>query len=106
MSGENRITKKRRGPKPGSPPRGGRPKGAATLRTREIADKAAAEGVTPLEVMLEAMRDARDAKNLKDAATYANMAAPYMHPRLSSVTATTQVQGSMQITLIDEFGET
>lgn len=34
----------------------GRPAGAVTTRTREIADRALAEGKTPLEVMLDNMR--------------------------------------------------
>lgn len=34
----------------------GRPAGAVAKRTREIADRAAAEGKTPLEVMLDNMR--------------------------------------------------
>lgn len=34
----------------------GRPTGAVTLRTREVAEKALAEGKTPLEVMLDNMR--------------------------------------------------
>lgn len=34
----------------------GRPPGALTKRTREVAEKAAAEGKTPLEVLLENMR--------------------------------------------------
>lgn len=44
----------------------GRPKGALTKKTREIAERAAAEGMTPLEVMLDNMRHfqkvARDAE--------------------------------------------
>ncbi len=36
----------------------GRPKGAKTNRTREIAVQAALTGQTPLEVMLEAMLEA------------------------------------------------
>ena len=38
----------------------GRPKGALTKRTQEIAAKAAKEGKTPLEVMLENMRHFHD----------------------------------------------
>jgi hypothetical protein len=34
----------------------GRPKGAVTKRTREVAERALAEGKTPLEVMLDNMR--------------------------------------------------
>lgn len=63
----------------------GRKKGAATKRTREIADKAAESGLTPLEVMLDAMKEAHEAKDKKQAAYFAQMAAPYVHPKLSSV---------------------
>lgn len=63
----------------------GRKVGAATKRTREIADKAAASGITPLEVMLEAMLALRASGELEKAASVAKDAAPYVHPRLSSV---------------------
>ncbi|WP_238878645.1 hypothetical protein [Achromobacter xylosoxidans] len=90
----------------------GRKPGAATKKTREIADKAAAEGITPLEVMLRAMTalvDQADAlaagSGAKDkeqtaelngkavsrigllvaAADVAKDAAPYIHPRLAAV---------------------
>jgi hypothetical protein len=63
----------------------GRKPGAATAKTREIADKAAEEGVTPLEVMLGAMRELWDNGNKQDAAQIAKDAAPYMHPRLSNI---------------------
>ena len=36
----------------------GRPSGAVTRKTREIAEKAVAEGMTPLDFLLVAMRDA------------------------------------------------
>ena len=73
-------------------PRGGRREGAgrkpgsASVRTREIADKAAAEGVTPLEVMLKAMWLHADAGRWDQAAMIAKDAAPYMHPRLANTT--------------------
>lgn len=35
----------------------GRKAGSITAKTREIAEKASAEGITPLEVMLRAMRE-------------------------------------------------
>jgi hypothetical protein len=79
----------------------GRKPGAATKRTREIADKAAATGMTPLEVMLDTMTElverAHEVKRQGAAATddvlrlmigaanVAKDAAPYMHPRLTSV---------------------
>ena len=82
----------------------GRKPGAATKKTREIADKAAAEGLTPLEVMLRTMHalvgrfdaihaqaetdEARAAVPLDlmvEAAAIAKDAAPYVHPRLQAI---------------------
>lgn len=89
----------------------GRKPGSANTKTREIADRAAEEGITPLEVMLDNMRFAYSeaggllAKLLtagadpteafdqfKELLKYRGMAqeaakdaAPYMHPRLASV---------------------
>jgi hypothetical protein len=62
----------------------GRPEGAATKRTREIADAAATEGLMPLEYMLQVMRNtAADEARRIDAA---KAAAPYVHARLSLTT--------------------
>lgn len=72
-------------PSGGKRPGAGRPPGAATRKTREIADRAASEGLTPLEVMLRAMRDHATAKRWDDAAKVAALAAPYVHPRLAAV---------------------
>lgn len=69
------------GPRKGS----GRKKGSLTRKTREIAQRASAEGITPLEVMILAMRDHLKAKRLDQAAAIAKDAAPYMHPRLAAV---------------------
>lgn len=63
----------------------GRPKGAAARKTKEIADRASAEGITPLEVMLRAMREHADKEEWDLAAAFAKDAAPYMHPKLQSV---------------------
>lgn len=63
----------------------GRKPGSATMRTREIADLAIEQWITPLEVMLEAMRAHRAAGRLDEAAERAKEAAPYVHPRLQSV---------------------
>lgn len=62
----------------------GRKPGAVTQKTRAIADKAAAEGVTPLDVLLLDMRQKFEAGDLAGAADRARDCAPYMHPRLSS----------------------
>ena len=64
---------------------GGRPRGAATKKTREIADRAAQEGITPLELMLRIMRD--ETADMRDRMDMAKCAAPYIHPRLSAVPA-------------------
>ncbi|MBD9372779.1 hypothetical protein IB238_09120 [Rhizobium sp. ARZ01] len=63
----------------------GRPKGAATRKTKEIADRASAEGITPLEVMLKAMRTHAEKEDWDAAASIAKDAAPYMHAKLASV---------------------
>ncbi len=64
----------------------GRKNGAATRKTREVADRAAAAGLSPLDVMLKAMVKFVEAENWPAAAKIASDAAPYMHPRLSSTT--------------------
>lgn len=84
----------------GARPGAGRPLGSATKKTRAIADKAAAEGITPLEVMLKAMRGFVDAAEkaakgkdsvsevlrlMSEASAVAKDAAPYMHPRLQAI---------------------
>jgi hypothetical protein len=66
-------------------PGGGRPKGAKTERTRAIADQVALTGETPLEVMMQGMRHYLRVGDLENAIAVAKLAAPYMHPRLTSV---------------------
>lgn len=86
----------------------GRKEGAATKKTREIADREVENGLTPLEVMLKTMRiyvdeavayrnvrtetgeiDAQSnlaaLQLLEKASEVAAKAAPYIHPRLASV---------------------
>ena len=72
----------------GRRPGAGRPVGSKNQRTAEIARAAAEEGITPIEVMLGAMRDlwaigTPEAK--REAAEIAKDAAPYIHPRLASI---------------------
>lgn len=74
----------RGGRRPGS----GRKKGSVSRETAErksIAMKALAEGISPLDVMLGAMRTAWEAGDKKEAAGFAEKAAPYVHARLSAV---------------------
>lgn len=76
--------------------RGGARKGAGRKKTadtpegqlrRDLAIRALKEGTTPLEVMLEAMREAYTEGGAAAAMPYAKEAAPYLHPKLSSVDA-------------------
>jgi len=77
---ENNQTNSKRG---GARKNAGRKAGAATTKTREIADKAMEEGISPLEYILSVMRSVEAEPRERLAA--ANMAAPYVHPRLSSI---------------------
>lgn len=65
---------------------GGRSKGVRNKRTIAKRDDLARmidKGISPLEYMLDTMRDAtRDEKDRLDAA---KAAAPYIHPRLNSI---------------------
>jgi hypothetical protein len=75
----------------------GRPPGACNVRTREIADQAIATGLSPLEVMLAAMRVWMEAGDYKSAVTVAAMAAPYVHPRLSPLAGLKHESGAAEI---------
>lgn len=98
----------RGGPRTGA----GRKPGALTKKTREIAEKAISQGLTPLDVMLGTMRalwekaeageivfegEGKDTKmhtplDLRImAADVAQKAAPFVHPKLSNIEA--QVSG-------------
>jgi len=62
----------------------GRPAGSLTRRTRESIATAERYGISPLEVMLEAMLAARAEGRRMEAFEYALAAAPYVHPKPSS----------------------
>jgi hypothetical protein len=62
----------------------GRPKGSANKASVARAEEVEASGLTPLEFMLDAMRDVGQPINIRlDAA---KAAAQYVHPKLSAVT--------------------
>lgn len=87
----------------GARPNAGRKPGASVEKTREVANKIAVDGdVTPLEVMVASMRaiyeKAQEGQVVDDggrtltplalyamAADVASKAAPFIHPKLSSV---------------------
>lgn len=94
----------RGGPRTGA----GRKPGAVTRKTREIAEKAIEQGITPLDVMLGTMRELWTLAEKGEAgmsgdkivtpldyrlqaADVAQKAAPFVHPKLSNVEA--QVSG-------------
>jgi hypothetical protein len=61
----------------------GRPKGARNRRTRAVLEAAEVGGKMPLDYMLTVMRDPKADGKRRDAMAIA--AAPYLHPKLSSV---------------------
>ena len=89
-------------PRGGKRPGAGRPVGAATRKTRALADQAAAEGLTPLEVMLRAMREHAEAGRWDESAAVAKDAAPYLHPRLSSVDVRSQNEVTLHNVVADD----
>lgn len=86
----------------GARPGAGRKAGAITKRTREVADRATEDGVTPLEYMLTVLRnEAADPAQRFEAAKHA---APYMHPKLSSVDVGNKDGQPFEVTRIELFG--
>lgn len=81
----------------------GRKAGSATKKTRAIADRAAAEGITPLEVMLEAMNSFRESGDIAKAAEFAKDAAPYIHPKLAAIEHTGAEGGPIDHSLQVQF---
>lgn len=72
----------------GKRPGAGRKKGSVTKATvyrQEMLAKAAAEGISPLEVMMSAMREAWEAGDKDKAVQVAEKAAPYIHAKLAAV---------------------
>ncbi len=82
-----------RGRKPGTPKTGGRKKGSVNKTTAAREAQIKASGLDPLNYMLKVLRDKKETDERRlDAA---KAAAPYVHPRLSSV----DFQGDMDLTV-------
>ena len=62
----------------------GRKPGAATKRTCETANKLAADGIMPLEILTKTMRKAWSDGDVELACKLADDVAPYYHARISS----------------------
>jgi hypothetical protein len=78
------------------PKTGGKQKGTANKKTRELADEAARSGLTPLEVQLRTMTELwkrahasgeMDVELATQACAIAKDCASYCHPRLSTIEA-------------------
>lgn len=78
--------KQSKGIKGGKRPGAGRKAGVPNKRTAEIQKAVEESGQTPLDYMLSVMRDTEQDEFRRLQA--ANMAAPYVHAKLSSVDAT------------------
>ena len=72
------------GPRPGS----GRPKGGLNRLSHDIAMAVARDGISPVEVMIRAMRLAWEAGDIPTAVEYACKAAPYTSPRVMHIEMT------------------
>lgn len=77
-------------------PGAGRKKGSVNRKTREIADKAAESGITPLEVMIQAMREVYEKDGAPAAVPFAKECAPYMHPKISNIELTGKNGGPVE----------
>lgn len=73
----------------------GRKAGSVTTKTRETADKAVEEGLTPLEYMLKILRD--EGQTPSNRMWAAEKAAPYVHAKLASVEHKGEDGGPLQI---------
>jgi hypothetical protein len=80
------VEKQSKGIKGGKREGAGRKAGVPNKRTAEIQKAVEESGQTPLDYMLSVMRDAEQDEFRRLQA--ANMAAPYVHAKLSSVDAT------------------
>lgn len=79
----------------------GRKKGAVVTKTREIADRAIQEGLTPLEYMLQVLRDEGEDPERRFEAAKAS--APYIHPRLAAIEHTGKDGGTIDHSLTVRF---
>lgn len=80
----------------GARPGAGRKTGAVTKKTREVAERAIAEGLTPLDYMLQILRD--ETREDGERFEAAKQAAPYVHAKLASVQA--DVNADVGITVV------
>ncbi len=85
-------------PRGGKRENAGRKQGSLTTRTREIAERASAEGETPLEYMLRVMRDQTVDHPRRD--EMAKAVAPYVHPKLAAMEHSGPGGGPLQVSVV------
>ena len=68
----------------GARPNAGRKPNTPNKATKEREERVRATGITPLDYMIQVMRDAKADKARRD--DMAKAAAPYVHPKFSSIT--------------------
>ncbi len=81
----------------------GRPKGSAMTKTAVLASKLSADGITPLEFILNVMRD--EAQPLPMRLNCAMAAAPFIHARLASIQVERKPNNAILKQLLDRIKE-
>jgi hypothetical protein len=81
----------------------GRKKGSTKKFTEQAIERAGADGLLPLEFMLDALRDVTKPFEVRMDA--AKSAAPYIHPRLSQVDASVTRKRDVTDLTTDELDE-
>lgn len=85
----------------GLPKYGGRKKGTPNKATAKREAEIAASGLTPLEFLISVMKD--EGKPTDTRVDAAKAAAPYVHPKLSSVEVSGKNGGPVKQSLLIEF---
>ncbi len=88
-------------PRPrGTPKSGGRKKGSVNRATAAKAKAIAESGLTPLDFMLDLLRDEEQPPHIRlDAA---KSSAPYVHPRLSAIEHTGKGGGPVEVRAVPD----
>ena len=76
------------GPRPNS----GRKPGSPNKKTQELQSRIASEGITPLEFLLNTMRNVDGKVDFNTRLDAAKAAAPYIHAKLSNVDMTAKIE--------------
>lgn len=82
---------------------GGRQKGSLNKKTREQIEAVTKSGITPLEYMLNVLRDENMPSERRD--EMAKAAAPYVHPRLTSIDGSMNLNVFKHEEALDELDE-